>query len=99
MKKQNNDDLGKLQGAAVKELLGYFDGPRAVRESKTAMINARLAIGALSTVARLRATERARDAMQLMVIKAVSEDKKQFAKYIRISMPELHPPKLLGKPE
>jgi len=83
----------QLQEVAIDELLSFFGGPKAVRESKKAVIAVNLAVRSLAAVGRIKATDRARDATQLMVLKHVAADKKQFKKYLEVSMPHLNPSK------
>ena len=70
----------------------------AVRESKGANNDAKLALGSLSAVGRLKATSRVGDATQLMVIKNIAEDRKEFKEFVSNSMPHLMPSKLLTRP-
>jgi len=86
-----SDNLEKLQEVTTKELIGFFDGPKAVRESKDALNAARLAVSTLSAVGRIKATERAKDATQLMVLKNICKDQAQFDQYVKIAMPHLNP--------
>jgi hypothetical protein len=85
------DGLEALQVAAVKKLLDFFNGPSAVHESPKAVKVANLAVSSLSAVGRIKATDRARDATQVAVLKGMATDQKQFEKYIRVSMPHLCP--------
>ncbi len=85
------NDLEKLQEASVKKLTEFFTGASAVRESPIAIKTANLAVSALSAVGRLKATDRARDATQLLVLRNISENKAEFKTYIKASMPHLNP--------
>ncbi len=84
-------ELELLQDATIKELLAFFDGSKATRESKDAKYAANLAVRSLAAIGRVKGTDRAQDAMRLMVIKHISEDKKEFKKYLAVSMPGLSP--------
>ena len=56
---------------------------------------ARLAVSTLSAVGRIKATERAKDATQLMVIKHLATDQNQFRQYVQLAMPHLNPAPLI----
>ena len=90
---ENNEDisLDKLQEVSTRELIRFFTGPSVIRESKTAINAVRLAVSSLSAVGRLKATDRAKDATQLAVLQALSKDRDQFEKYLKVSMPHLNP--------
>ncbi len=92
-------DLEKLQEISTKEVIDFFTGPETIRESKSAMFAANLAVKSLSAVGRLKATERVRDATQFTVLKHIAEDEKQFREYLKIAMPQMIPPKLLSRPK
>ena len=81
--------IDKLQDSAIDELLKYFKAPLAGKENIKE--SARIAVSALSTIGRIKATERARDATQLMVLRSITDDKKLFGKYVKVSMPHLSP--------
>ena len=91
------NNLDELQFVSIAELLDFFKGPKAIRDSKPAVDAVRLAVSALSAVGRIKATERARDATQLVVLKSLAEDKKQFEKYVAASMPHLNPAKQIAE--
>lgn len=90
-KKKIPKTLDDLESASIDKLVEFFDGPAALRESKHAVRTAQLAVSSLSAVGRLKATHRAKDATQLMVLRHLSTDKGQFAKYVKVSMPHLNP--------
>jgi len=83
--------LDKLQDAAIDEVLKYFKSPSAAKEGGHIRESARIAVSALSSVGRIKATERARDATQLMVLRSITDDKKLFKEYVAVSMPHLNP--------
>jgi hypothetical protein len=87
--------LDKLQEVSARELIRFFTGPSAIRESKTTLNAVRLAVSSLSAVGRLKATERAKDATQLAVLQSLSKDRDQFEKYLKVSMPHLNPAALI----
>ena len=92
-------DLEKLQEVSVEELVKFFNGGGAVRESKRAREGANIAVRSLAAVGRLKATDRAKDATQLAVLQSMATDKKEFRKYVATSLPHLNPDKkLLGRP-
>lgn len=84
--------LDELQQVSIEKLTGFFTEGKT---NKKAFEIARLAVSSLSAVGRIKATERARDGLQLMVIKHITEDKKLFQKYVEVSMPHLNPAKLI----
>jgi hypothetical protein len=92
---KNDDSLEELESVSIKELLTFFKGPSAVRDSKKALTGARLALGTLSAVGRLKATMRVKDATQLEVLKNVADNKEQFKKFAAASLPHLVPKKLI----
>ena len=85
------DKVEELQAASIDELLKFFNGPQAVRESKDSRFSSNLAVKTLAAVGRVKATDRARDSMQLTVLKSIATDKKDFQKYVQASMPHLSP--------
>ncbi len=91
--------LDELQKVSIKEIIEFFKGGQAARESKKAKEGASLAIRSLAAVGRLKATERAGDATQLAVLQAMSTDRKEFGKYVSVSLPHLNPKKLLPRPK
>ena len=92
------EDIEKLQGVSVQNLLDLFKGPSSVWESKVALRKADTALRALSAVGRIKATERAKDSMKLVVLKSIVSDPKEFKKYVAVSMPHLNPMKqITGK--
>ena len=93
--KKNGSSIDDLESAAISELLKFFNGPSAVRESSKAINGARLALGSLSAIGRLKATSRVKDATQLDVIKNVAENKKEFQEFTANSLPHLMPKKLI----
>lgn len=86
-----DDKIDQLQTVTVKQLLDFFNGTSAVKENTPAKFAANLAVRALSAIGRIKATNRAMDATQFMVIKQIAENKKEFQKYISVSMPHLNP--------
>ena len=91
----NGNKLEKLESASIEELLSYFGGPKATRESKRALTGAKLALGTLATISRLRATARVKDATQLAVINNIAKNKDEFKKFAQASLPHLVPKKLI----
>lgn len=86
------DNLDTLQSVAIKELLDYFeDGQR-----EDGLQRAKLALGSLSTVARLRATKRVGDALQFHIASALAEDEEMLRRYLTITLPHLTPASLLA---
>jgi len=85
--------LDELQNLAIKELVDFFQGTKAARSSKTAITASNLAVKSLGAVGRIKATDRARDATQLSLLKVIAKDKREFKKYISVSMPHLNPAK------
>ena len=93
-------NLEELQTVSVKELLTFFSGGGAVRESKHSREGANLAVRSLAAVGRIKATDRASDATQLAVLQSMATDKKEFRKYVASSLPHLNPDKkLLARPK
>lgn len=89
-------NVEELQSVSIQELLNFFKGASALRESKTALRAVDLAVRSLAAIGRIKATERAKDGMQLTVLKSISEDKKQFQQYVTASMPHLSPDKQIA---
>jgi len=83
--------LEQLQTAAIDELLKYFKAASAAKQEGWIKDSAKIAVSALANVGRIKATERAKDATQLMVLKHITDDKKLFDKYVKVSMPHLSP--------
>ncbi len=90
-------ELEKLQEVAVKELLDFFNGGLVTKESENAKFSSKLAVGTLSVIGRIKATDRAHDGMQLNVIGSISENGKEFHDYIKVSMPHLNPTKKMAQ--
>lgn len=90
-------DLHKLHVAVLegvlKELDEFFKGDEMGEDFD----RARLAQATLSAVARLRATERVRDATQFHIVQALAEDQEQLKEYTKITLPHLTPAPMLGK--
>ena len=95
----NHDDMEKLEGLSINELIRYFEGPSAAKQNQKAVNTARLAVATMSAIGRLKATMRVKDATQLMVIKNIAADRKEFRKFVAKSLPHLMPTKLLTRPE
>lgn len=95
MAKQLNEALEELQDLSVKELIAFFKGPRAARESKVAKEGAQIAVKALGNVGRIKATDRARDATQVDVLRNMAKDREEFGRYVAASLPHLNPVKML----
>lgn len=93
------DQMEELKDVVTKELIEFFTGPKAVRDSDRGVNTAKLAVASLSAVGRYKATERAKQGMQLAVVKMIAKDEKEAKQYISATMPELTPPKLLGRPK
>ena len=89
--------IEELQDVSIEELLKFFNGPPAIRESKDAVLGANFAVKSLSAVGRIKATDRAADSMKLTVLKTISKDKKQFQEYVKVSLPHLNPIKQISK--
>lgn len=86
------ENLDSLQEVVIKELLDYFgDGQR-----EDGLQRAKMALGSLSTVARLRATKRVGDALQFHIASALAEDEEMLRNYITITLPHLTPAALLA---
>ena len=83
--------LDQLQDASIDEILKYFKAPSAAKEAGHLRDSIRVAVSSLSAVGRIKATERAKDATQLMVLRSITDDKKLFKKYVAVSMPHLNP--------
>lgn len=88
--------IEELQDVSIKELLKFFNGPQAIRESKDAKLGAALAVKSLAAVGRVKATDRAQDGMKLTILKSISGDKKQFQEYVKVSLPHLSPSKQIS---
>ena len=91
--------LDQLQDTTVGELIGFFQGPKALRDSEPAVTTAKLAVASLSAVGRIKATERAAQGMKLTIIKMISNNSEEAQKYAQATVPELTPKKLLPKPK
>jgi len=94
-----NSEVEKLQSVTVGELINFFEGPKAIRKSEPAVNAARLALGSLSAVGRIKATERAEQGMKLAVVRMIAKDLDEAKAYIAATTPELAPPKLLDRPK
>jgi len=91
--------IEELQEVAIEEILRFFKASSAAKEDGWIKESARLAVSALSTVGRIKATERAKDATQLMVLKHITTDQSTFKKYVAASMPHLNPMLIEHKPK
>lgn len=91
-----SDKIERLQEAAIDTLLTFLTGPKAGRENKESKLSAKLSVQTLSAVGRIKATDRARDATQLVVLRMITADQSKLQEYIKVSMPHLVPQKLLG---
>ena len=87
------EKLEELQSVTIDKLLDFFKGPSAIRESKVGVRFAQMAISSLAVVGRIKATERARDATQLTVLRMIASDEKQMEQYLKVSMPHMIPMK------
>lgn len=78
-------DLDKLQDAAVATLLEYFEDGEEEDDK------AKMALGSLSAVARLKATKRAGDAVQFHVVSSLASSEDELRDYIKLTLPHLTP--------
>jgi len=92
---KNGNKLDELELLAAQELINFFNGPSAVKESTKALSSCKLALGSLSAISRLKATMRVKDATQIAVIQNIAENKEQFSKFAQASLPHLAPKKLI----
>jgi len=84
-------DMDLLQNTAIHLLTQALAGKAVYDRHKVD-----LAMRALSAVSRLRATERVKDANQLMVLRHIAKDRAEFHNYVKISLPHLNPAKQLS---
>lgn len=87
-------NLDELQEVAVGELLGYF---QAKEQSEDGFVRARLALGSLSAIARLKATIRAADTLQFHIVSLLAKEQDQLEQYMKVTLPHLMPATLLTK--
>ena len=83
-----SEDVQSLQEMVVERLIEYF---YEYTDDDAEITKANLAVKALSAVGRIKATERAKDATQLSVIKVLATDRDEYSKFIQKSLPHLHP--------
>lgn len=84
-----NQKMETLEERSVDSLIDFMGG------GKTPLEKAKIAASSLSTISRIRATERVQDATQYTVIRALARNQGDLAKYIAISLPHLNPVKKL----
>ena len=73
---------------AIKTLKAIF---RPGESEEADLVKARLASSVLSTWARLRASERAQEALYFNMAQALASDREQLAQYIELTMPNVLP--------
>lgn len=83
--------LDELQDVATDELLDFFK----MGNEDADFQRARIAQASLATVARLKATDRVRDATQFHILRVLSEDNKELRDYLAVSLPDYVPAKVL----
>jgi len=84
---QKQEELETLQSSAIQLILEH------IRDKKQVGDEVDYALRALAAVGRIKATDRAKDATQFMVLREITKDKKEFQKYVEISLPHLNPRK------
>lgn len=84
--------LDHLQSLAIDELTGFFEDKKGEEEVKRE--RARMAMGTLSAVSRLRGTERVKDATQFAIIRTITNDPKIRMEYIKATLPQYCPKNL-----
>lgn len=58
------------------------------------------ALRSLAAIAKLKGTERAKDATQFAILENMATNKEEFKQYVSVSLPHLNPvPLLLNKPK
>lgn len=84
-----NQKMEVLEGKSVDSLIDFMGG------GKTPIEKAKIGASCLSTISRIKATERVQDATQYTVIRALARNQGDLAKYIAVSLPHLNPAKKL----
>lgn len=85
--------IDKLRELATRELIKYFKAGG----SKKLLEKSKMALGTLSAVSRILATERVRDSLQLGIIEAITSNEQDRTNYIKATLSDYVPPKLLKK--
>lgn len=82
------NDFDTLQTQSIDVLKRYFKG-----EFKTDQMKPKIALGTLSVISRIKATERVKDATQIAVLRGIAKDEVEYKEYLRLSLPHLCPAK------
>jgi len=93
---QNQSQLDELQKKAIEVAL---DGLGSEEPKKNEIRRVDWSLRSLAAISRLRQTERARDATQFAVLKAIAADRGEFKSFAKTMLPEYMPVKLLDKPK
>jgi len=83
--KTSADKVQELHDIAVEKLIGFLNG------GELDDLRIKASMTAFNGAAREMATWRAQEAVQLAVIKGITEDKTELKKYVKATMPEFYP--------
>lgn len=88
METEKENRLDTLKNLALDELIAFFQKPE---NSETEIMRADKATDSLSSVSRIMATERVKEATKLNIIKTITDDPAARAKYIEMTLPQYFP--------
>lgn len=91
MSDEKQYDMEEVQKVCL-EVIGEH-----LKEKKHSGDKVNSALRGLAAIAKLKATERAKDATQAAIIHGMAENTKEFKQYVAVSLPHLNPVPLLGK--
>ncbi len=78
------EDLQRISVSTIYRRLR--EGAKVVNDKETDF-----SLRSLAAIARLKATDRAKDATQVIVLRSLTDDAKVFQKYLTVSLPHLDP--------
>ena len=91
--KEIKNSVEHLKNLAIGKLIAFFENKGIEDEDTTE--EAKMAMGTLKAVGVLLATNRVKEATQFAIIKAITTDVKVREQYIKATLPQYVPSKLL----
>lgn len=92
-KETSMDNVLELHDVAVGKLKEFIEGDDTSSLNKTEEMRIKASMTAFNGTAREMATWRAKESIQLGIIREMAKDKEQIRTYVRATMPEYYPEK------
>ena len=86
------ENTNKLKDLAVADLIKFFE---SAESSDEGMNKAKMSLGVLGAISRIIATDRVNQAMKLSVIRSITDNPEDRARYIEATLPDYMPKKFL----